>query len=100
MVLQMIFTSRVYGKGNVFVVYACYRQAGGGPSTKSHSILFMFSCLFRQYFGVNVEPIEDPVRRNALKTMIKTYGQTPKHLFKNPHQVKQVRQKKPSVDGD
>ena len=37
------------------------------------------------YFGVDVDSIEDPVRRRAVKTMIKTYGQTPKQLFKGPH---------------
>ena len=37
------------------------------------------------YFGMDVENIADEVRKNAIKTMIKTYGQTPKQLFRNPH---------------
>lgn len=41
--------------------------------------------LLQTYFGVDVDSIEDPVRRSAIKTMIKTYGQTPKQLFRNPH---------------
>ena len=39
------------------------------------------------YFGVDVDKIADPLRRTAVKTMIATYGQTPKQLFKNPHPV-------------
>ncbi|CAH1790633.1 unnamed protein product [Owenia fusiformis] len=37
------------------------------------------------YFGVNVDDIADPVRRNAIRTMVKTYGQTPKQLFTSAH---------------
>ncbi|GFS19430.1 lysosomal-trafficking regulator [Elysia marginata] len=37
------------------------------------------------YFGVDASQIKDPVKRHALLTMIKTYGQTPKQLFRNPH---------------
>ena len=40
---------------------------------------------FQTYFGVDVDSIADPVRRSAMRTMIKTYGQTPKQLFKQPH---------------
>ena len=41
--------------------------------------------LLQTYFGIEVDNIADPVRRNAIKTMIKTYGQTPKQLFRIPH---------------
>ncbi|GFN74593.1 lysosomal-trafficking regulator [Plakobranchus ocellatus] len=37
------------------------------------------------YFGVDASQIKDPVKRHALLTMIKTYGQTPKQLFRTPH---------------
>ena len=37
------------------------------------------------YFGVDVASETDPVKRTALETMIKTYGQTPKQLFTSPH---------------
>ena len=37
------------------------------------------------YFGVDVESISDPLKRRAVETMIRTYGQTPKQLFKTPH---------------
>ncbi|ESP02686.1 hypothetical protein LOTGIDRAFT_177027, partial [Lottia gigantea] len=37
------------------------------------------------YFGFDVSKIKDPLRRQALLTMIKTYGQTPKQLFRSPH---------------
>ncbi len=40
---------------------------------------------FQTYFGMDVESIADEVRRTALKTMIKTYGQTPKQLFRTAH---------------
>uniref|UniRef100_A0A1I8HBZ6 PH domain-containing protein n=1 Tax=Macrostomum lignano TaxID=282301 RepID=A0A1I8HBZ6_9PLAT len=39
------------------------------------------------YFGaIDLDQIDDPVRRRAIETMIKTYGQTPKQLFRSPHQ--------------
>ena len=44
---------------------------------------------FQTYFGVDVDSIEDVVRRKAVKTMIKTYGQTPKQLFNTPHPLMQ-----------
>lgn len=37
------------------------------------------------YFGVDVDSEKDPVHRQALITMIKTYGQTPKQLLRTPH---------------
>ncbi|KAL5265653.1 hypothetical protein ACHWQZ_G006391 [Mnemiopsis leidyi] len=37
------------------------------------------------YFGIDVEKIENELHREAMKTMVKTYGQTPKQLFKEPH---------------
>ena len=37
------------------------------------------------YFGLQVNSIEDSVKRNALMTMIKTFGQMPGQLFKIPH---------------
>ncbi|PIK55129.1 putative lysosomal-trafficking regulator isoform X2 [Apostichopus japonicus] len=37
------------------------------------------------YFGTDTSAIADPVRRQAVETMIKTYGQTPKQLFHAPH---------------
>lgn len=37
------------------------------------------------YFGVEVDKIVDSLRRNAVKTMIATYGQTPKQLFRSAH---------------
>ena len=40
------------------------------------------------YFGTDIDAEEDPVKRNALETMIKTYGQTPRQLFTAPHPPK------------
>ncbi|XP_074663000.1 lysosomal-trafficking regulator-like [Tubulanus polymorphus] len=37
------------------------------------------------YFGIDVDGIQDSLKRQATITMIKTYGQTPKQLFKSPH---------------
>ena len=37
------------------------------------------------YYGVNISDLGDAIQRKALLTMIKTYGQTPKQLFKTPH---------------
>ncbi|KAK6183248.1 hypothetical protein SNE40_010762 [Patella caerulea] len=37
------------------------------------------------YFGMDVGKINDPLKRHAMLTMIKTYGQTPKQLFRAPH---------------
>lgn len=49
-------------------------------------ILMLFFFLLQQtYFGVDVDSEKDPVHRQALITMIKTYGQTPKQLLRTPH---------------
>ncbi|KAI8480550.1 hypothetical protein Bbelb_417300 [Branchiostoma belcheri] len=41
------------------------------------------------YFGIDTSTIEDKVQRRATETMIKTYGQTPRQLFKSPHPPRQ-----------
>jgi hypothetical protein len=38
-----------------------------------------------------VSSITDPVRQKALKTMIETYGQTPRQLFDYPHSPRVTR---------
>lgn len=45
----------------------------------------------QSYFGVEVENIIDVVKRNAVLTMIRTTGQTPKQLFDVPHQTPSPR---------
>ncbi|XP_025103482.1 lysosomal-trafficking regulator-like isoform X3 [Pomacea canaliculata] len=40
------------------------------------------------YFGVDVSSVTDQVKRQALLTMIRTYGQTPRQLFFTPHSGK------------
>ncbi|XP_054259566.1 lysosomal-trafficking regulator isoform X2 [Macrosteles quadrilineatus] len=37
------------------------------------------------YYGFNLEAIPDPVVRTAWETMVKTYGQTPRQLFRASH---------------
>ena len=37
------------------------------------------------YYGFDLQKIKDPVQRAARIAMIKTYGQTPRRLFKKPH---------------
>ncbi|XP_071440474.1 lysosomal-trafficking regulator isoform X2 [Hetaerina americana] len=37
------------------------------------------------YYGFDVESIQDPLERVAWETMIKTYGQTPRQLFRSAH---------------
>lgn len=37
------------------------------------------------YFGIDVENIENSLHREAMRTMVKTYGQTPRQLFKEAH---------------
>jgi len=37
------------------------------------------------YFGVDASKVEDPLRRTALQTMIRTFGQTPRQIFTIPH---------------
>ncbi len=49
------------------------------------------------YYGFNLSSIKDPVEREARATMIKTYGQTPKQLFAQPH-VKARREPKKARD--
>ena len=37
------------------------------------------------YIGFDVTTIKDPLERVAWETMVRTYGQTPRQLFKAPH---------------
>ncbi|XP_061172369.1 lysosomal-trafficking regulator-like isoform X2 [Saccostrea echinata] len=49
------------------------------------------------YFGMDIDSVTDPLRRHALKTMVKTYGQTPKQLFKWPHPQRNSQQDTPNI---
>ena len=37
------------------------------------------------YYGTDASKVEDPIKRSALQTMIKTFGQMPRQLFTVPH---------------
>lgn len=37
------------------------------------------------YCGFDVDSIPDELEREAWETMVKTYGQTPRQLFRTPH---------------
>ncbi|XP_050540589.1 lysosomal-trafficking regulator isoform X2 [Daktulosphaira vitifoliae] len=37
------------------------------------------------YYGSHIEETKDPLARSAFKTMVNTYGQTPRQLFRSPH---------------
>lgn len=41
------------------------------------------------YYGFSSSKITDPVERSAMETMVRTYGQMPKTLFKSPHPAAQ-----------
>lgn len=49
------------------------------------------------YFGMDIDSVKDPLRRHALKTMVKTYGQTPKQLFRNAHPQRSSLQDTPTI---
>lgn len=40
---------------------------------------------FQTYYGFSSSKISDPVERSAMDTMVRTYGQMPKMLFKTAH---------------
>ena len=50
------------------------------------------------YFGMDPATVKDPLKRQALETMVKTYGQTPKMLFTQPHPARTVTSPVPSGD--
>ncbi len=54
---------------------------------------------FQTYFGIDTSTIGDPVRRRAVETMIKTYGQTPKQLFQGLHPCRIDMDLSPLQDG-
>jgi hypothetical protein len=62
-----------------------YKQQGM-PAVESMNV---FHHLF--YEGaVNIDEIDDPLRRNAIIGFINNFGQIPKQLFKKPHPVKKI----------
>ena len=49
--------------------------------------------VFHHHFyegAVNIDEIEDPLRRNAIIGFINNFGQIPKQLFKRPHPTKKL----------
>uniref|UniRef100_A0ABM0M5Y3 Lysosomal-trafficking regulator-like n=1 Tax=Saccoglossus kowalevskii TaxID=10224 RepID=A0ABM0M5Y3_SACKO len=52
------------------------------------------------YFGIDVSKIDDSVKRRAIETMIKTYGQTPKQLFTHAHPQRANYESYPDPDVD
>lgn len=46
---------------------------------------------------MDIDSVKDPLRRHALKTMVKTYGQTPKQLFRNAHPQRSSLQDTPTI---
>jgi hypothetical protein len=52
------------------------------------------------YYGFNPETIPDPLERTAWETMVKTYGQTPRQLFRAAHPmvVQALVPRTPAVD--
>ncbi|XP_019848853.1 PREDICTED: WD repeat and FYVE domain-containing protein 3-like isoform X2 [Amphimedon queenslandica] len=62
-----------------------YKQQGK-DAEKAHNI---FHPLF--YEGtIDIDTIDDPVRRNAVISFIHNFGQMPKQLFKRPHRSRKV----------
>ena len=53
-----------------------------GPPT---ALVCKMITTFQTYFGMDTTLVEDELKRVALETMVKTYGQTPKKLFSTPH---------------
>eukprot|EP00095_Tigriopus_kingsejongensis_P007229 snap_masked-scaffold1635_size32709-processed-gene-0.7 protein:Tk07229 transcript:snap_masked-scaffold1635_size32709-processed-gene-0.7-mRNA-1 annotation:"lysosomal trafficking" len=52
----------------------------GKPAVDSINVFFPAT-----YYGFDLNSIQDPVEREARATMVRTYGQTPKQLFDQPH---------------
>lgn len=52
-------------------------------------ILIEKKLLLQTYYGFSSSKIADPVERSAMETMVRTYGQMPKTLFKSPHPAAQ-----------
>lgn len=46
------------------------------------------------YFGRDIDSEDDPVKRTALETMIKTYGQTPRQACFQKNDPKRPEKKK------
>jgi len=62
-----------------------FRQQGQ-PAEESMNV-------FHHHFyegAVNIDEIEDPLRRNAIIGFINNFGQIPKQLFKKPHPTKKM----------
>jgi len=58
----------------------------------------MAVAVWQSYYGVEVESIADSVKRNAVMTMIRTTGQTPKQLFRAAHPLPSLTDRRPAPD--
>lgn len=57
-------------------------------SSSSLSLSLIYNAILQTYYGadgIDVDSITDPTQQEALKTMVKTYGQMPLQLFKESH---------------
>jgi WD repeat and FYVE domain-containing protein 3 len=62
-----------------------YKQQGQAAIDSMNAFHHLF------YEGaVNIDEIDDPLRRNAIIGFINNFGQIPKQLFKKPHPVKKL----------
>lgn len=61
------------------------------------SIKCTWFVFYQTYFGMDIDSVKDPLRRHALKTMVRTYGQTPKQLFRNAHPQRSSLQDTPTI---
>nr|CAD7196152.1 unnamed protein product [Timema douglasi] len=64
-----------------------YKQTGKA-AVEAINVFHPASCFFsfsKTYYGFDMESITDPLDRTAWETMVRTYGQTPRQLFRAAH---------------
>ncbi|XP_075248845.1 uncharacterized protein LOC142341629 [Convolutriloba macropyga] len=75
--LESAFVSKHLQKW-IDLIFGCKQT--GKAAIEAHNVYR--PCL---YYGFNLDQISDPQSREAVERMIRTYGQTPKQIFKNAH---------------
>eukprot|EP00818_Percolomonas_sp_WS_P008731 CAMPEP_0117448702 /NCGR_PEP_ID=MMETSP0759-20121206/7545_1 /TAXON_ID=63605 /ORGANISM="Percolomonas cosmopolitus, Strain WS" /LENGTH=1131 /DNA_ID=CAMNT_0005241113 /DNA_START=176 /DNA_END=3571 /DNA_ORIENTATION=+ len=66
-----------------------YKQTGE-EAEKAHNVFHYLS----YEGGVDIDSIHDPLQKRAIESQIKSFGQTPKQLFKKPHPPRLVPKSK------
>nr|CAD7400993.1 unnamed protein product [Timema cristinae] len=95
--IDLVFGYKQTGKAAVEAINVFHPALGSYQEVFKHVLLLphlnnrnkgsdkLFFSFSKTYYGFDMESITDPLDRTAWETMVRTYGQTPRQLFRAAH---------------